>query len=132
MSRLPGRDPIGAAGQPEPRGVSAVSLPNEFDFINRLQRLLPGRPDVPVGIGDDTAVLPGPAGSYTLFAADMLVEGRHFFPDDDLYDVGRKALAVNVSDVAAMGGRPTYAVVALGVPDSLTMGGAERLYTGLH
>lgn len=109
-----------------------MTLPDEFEFIDRLRRLLPARPDVVEGVGDDAAVLPGPAGAYGLFAADMLVEGRHFFPSDDLYDVGRKALAVNVSDVAAMGGRPTYAVVSLGVPDTLSMAAAERLYTGLR
>lgn len=109
-----------------------MTLPGEFEFIRRLAAHIPSRGDVRVGIGDDTAVLPGPADLYTLLTTDMLVEGRHFLPGADLYNVGRKALAVNVSDVAAMGGRPTYAVVSLGVPDTLTMADAERLYIGFH
>lgn len=105
-------------------------MPGEFDFIGRLSRHVPEHPKVHTGIGDDAAVLQGPRGMYTLLTTDMLIEGRHFFPDVDMYDLGRKALAVNVSDVAAMGGYPTYAVISLGVPDTMSMQAAERLYTG--
>lgn len=90
---------------------------SELAVIARLEELLNVR--VPPGetyLGDDAAVLRAPSGQL-LFATDMVVEGVHF----DLalgspVDAGWKALAVNVSDIAAMGGVATHAVVALGVP----------------
>ena len=81
------------------------------------------------GIGDDCAVLEYSKDKYMLFASDMLIEGRHFIikPKKNSkrlpatsYQIGHKALAVNISDVAAMGGEPKYAVVSLGLPARLT------------
>lgn len=109
-----------------------MSMPGEMDFIERLRRLIPSGADVHTGIGDDAAVLPGRRGMHTLLTTDMLVEGNHFFPGADPYALGRKALAVNVSDIAAMGGYPTFAVISLGVPDAMTMAAAEKLYTGFR
>jgi len=82
-------------------------LSGEFAFLERLRRALPEPPAGQVGVGDDTAVLDG----GLLFATDVLTEGTHF----DLRwstpaDVGWKALAVNLSDIAAMGGAPRAAV----------------------
>jgi thiamine-monophosphate kinase len=84
-----------------------ASLSGEFAFLERLRQALPELPAGQVGVGDDTAVLEG----GLLFATDVLTEGIHF----DLRwstpaDVGWKALAVNLSDVAAMGGTPRAAV----------------------
>lgn len=109
-----------------------MSLPGEFELIRTLQQYAPSHPGVRVGIGDDTAVLDGPAGKYTLLATDLLVAGEHFFPDADTYAVGRKSLAVNVSDIAAMGGYPTYAVVSVGLPADISAAKVERLYAGLR
>jgi thiamine-monophosphate kinase len=81
----------------------------EFAAIERFRRLLPGPPPGQVWIGDDAAVLEG----GLLLAVDAVVEGVHFQPDQALDDVGWKALTVNVSDVAAMGGTPTAAVVSI-------------------
>jgi thiamine-monophosphate kinase len=84
-----------------------------------------------VWIGDDAAVLRPPAGPL-LLAADALVEGVHWDPavvGPD--DAGWKALAVNVSDVAAMGGRPLHAVVTVAVPHGRA-GDLDRLYDGLE
>ena len=87
--------------------------PGEFALIERLRATLPSAPDGEVWSGDDTAVLSG----GLLLATDALVETVHFRLDwTDPASVGWKALAVNVSDVAAMGGEPTAAVAAITLP----------------
>jgi thiamine-monophosphate kinase len=93
---------------------------NEFDVIRRLSGLLPPAPDeVVVPIGDDCAVVR--IGDRTWAAAsDMLVEGRHFKGWAAPEDVGYKAVAVNVSDVAAMGGTPRFVLVSGAAPDPET------------
>ena len=113
----------------------------EFGLIDRLEGVLEdagrGR-DVVVGMGDDAAVYRvGGAGSegpsrVHVITTDALVEGVHF---DRTYvplrALGWKAIAVNVSDVAAMNARPLYATVALGLPNNLSVEGAEALYHGI-
>ncbi len=84
------------------------------------------------GIGDDCAVLAGPKGKYLLFASDMLVEDVHFLRSTRPSAIGWKALAVNVSDVAAMGGVPRYAVVSLGLPRKAPVRFVDGLYKGLR
>jgi thiamine-monophosphate kinase len=93
---------------------------NEFDVIRRLSGLLPPAPDeVVVPIGDDCAVVR--IGDRTWAAAsDMLIEGRHFKGWAAPEDVGYKAVAVNVSDVAAMGGTPRFVLVSGAAPDPET------------
>ncbi len=88
-------------------------MTSEFEFIDRLRMRLPSATDDQVWIGDDAAVLE----NGQLFATDVLVEGVHFdLAWCDAAAVGWKALAVNVSDIAAMGGSPTAAVVSVVVP----------------
>lgn len=88
----------------------------EFDYIRWLRSQITTADLVRVGIGDDCAVL-NPSGKATLITTDMLLDGSHFrLADVGPRRVGRKALAVNLSDIAAMGGRPTAAVVSLGLP----------------
>jgi thiamine-monophosphate kinase len=93
---------------------------NEFDVIRKLSGLLPpAPPEVLVPIGDDCAVLE--IGGRTWAAAsDMLVSGRHFKGWATPADVGYKAVAVNVSDVAAMGGTPRFVLVSGAAPDPET------------
>jgi thiamine-monophosphate kinase len=89
----------------------------EFDLIRRFfQR--PGRhaPGVVLGIGDDCALLAPSAGQQLAISSDMLVEGRHFFADVDPVTLGHKALAVNLSDLAAMGATPLGFTLALALP----------------
>ncbi|MBI3322892.1 MAG: thiamine-monophosphate kinase [Candidatus Omnitrophica bacterium] len=91
------------------------------------------------GIGDDCAVLAGtPAagrgrqGRLLLFASDMLVEGVHFRRGARPDAIGWKALAVNVSDVAAMGGLPRHAVVSIGLPRGTPVSFVDGVYRGLR
>lgn len=88
-------------------------MPGEFEFIDRLRRRLPTPPPGQVWVGDDAAVLE----DGLLLATDILVDGVHFRSEwCEPADVGWKALAVNISDVAAMGGSPVAAVAAMTVP----------------
>jgi thiamine-monophosphate kinase len=90
---------------------------NEFDVIRRLSGLLPPAPDeVIVPIGDDCAVV-RIGGKTWAAASDMLIEGRHFKEWATPEEVGYKAVAVNASDVAAMGGIPRFVLVSGAAPD---------------
>ena len=93
---------------------------NEFDVINRLSGRLPDPPpEVVVSIGDDCAVL-RLGDALWVAAADMLVSGRHFKEWASPEDVGYKAVAANVSDVAAMGGVPRFVLASGGADDAET------------
>ena len=93
---------------------------NEFDLVRRLSGLLPPAPDgVLVPIGDDCAVV-RVGGETWVAASDMLVGGRHFKGWATPEEVGYKAVAVNVSDVAAMGGTPRFVLVSGAAPDPKT------------
>ena len=86
----------------------------EFDLIERFFKR-PARHAV-LGIGDDCALLQTPAGSHMAISTDMLVEGRHFFAGVDPRTLGHKALAVNLSDLAACGAEPMGFTLALALP----------------
>ncbi len=90
---------------------------SEFDIIERyFQRAQPTRDDVLLGIGDDAALLQVPAGKQLVVAVDTLVAGRHFPEQTSAEDIGYKALAVNLSDLAAMGATPAWATLSLTLP----------------
>ncbi|MDD5019081.1 MAG: thiamine-phosphate kinase [Candidatus Omnitrophica bacterium] len=89
-------------------------------------------PDVIVGIGDDAAVIRGPRGAYGLLTADMLVESVHFRKGEDLKKVGYKAMAVSVSDIAAMGGVPRFALVSAGLPRQGLSSSVRALFDGIR
>lgn len=91
----------------------------EFDIIERFfhhKRI--NRPDVVVGIGDDAAVLAVPQNKQLITAMDTLVSGVHFFADADPADIAYKALAVNLSDLAAMAAEPAWFSLALTLPQA--------------
>jgi thiamine-monophosphate kinase len=90
---------------------------NEFALIDRYFRRPLRDYSVRIGIGDDGAVVAPAAGCDLVFSVDMLVEGRHFLPDVDPETLGHKTLAVNLSDLAAMGARPRWALLAGALPD---------------
>lgn len=106
---------------------------NEFELIDRLTRNLPGNDTVVVGAGDDCAVLdPGLPGRWLLFKTDAVVEGVHFTRDTPPEKIGHKALARCLSDVAAMGGEPSSALVTLALPAAFELDRIERLYAGMN
>ena len=91
----------------------------EFELIHSYFSSLGGRrSDVRLGIGDDCALLSVPQGMQLAVTMDTLVSGVHFLPDVDPEALGHKALAVNLSDLAAMGAEPAWFSLALTLPDS--------------
>jgi thiamine-monophosphate kinase len=90
---------------------------DEFELIARyFSRLGAARSDVVLGIGDDAALLSVPEGAELVAAVDTIVAGRHFPEQSDARSVGHRALAVNLSDLAAMGATPAWATLALTLP----------------
>ena len=107
---------------------------SEFDFINSLrQRVASGSPSVIAGIGDDAAVFRSTAGKETVITADLLVEDIDFRrTTTPPYLLGHKALAVSLSDIAAMGSRPQWSMMSIGVPEDVWQTDfVERLYDGV-
>ena len=91
----------------------------------------PGK-GVRAGIGDDCAVLGHDSRRYLLWGADMLVEGTHFRVKETGYrKIGRKAVAVNISDIAAMGGVPAYITAAVGIPPRMKRTAVGAVYDGI-
>jgi len=106
---------------------------SEDDLAAALRRVLSGEhPGVRVGVGDDAAVVE-PGRHPTLLAVDMLVEGVDFDRGTtSARDLGYKAMSVNVSDIAAMGGSPRFAVMALGLPPGTDPGWVVELTSGMR
>lgn len=91
----------------------------EFSLIkDYFSTLTPGREDVILGIGDDCALLKPPVGKLLATSVDTLISGVHFFADVDAYRLGHKSLAVNLSDLAAMGAEPAWFTLALSLPET--------------
>lgn len=105
---------------------------NEIELIERLTRGLPLSERTVLGAGDDCAILRGSGGSDLLVTSDILVEDVHFRRDTIPWPaLGAKALTCGLSDVAAMGGTPQWAVVSLALPEDVTTADADALYHGL-
>jgi len=104
----------------------------EFALIDRVTHKIRDR-DVIVGIGDDTAVLKYKANKYLLFTTDMLVENDHFnLKWSTPEQIGKKSIEVNVSDIAAMGGIPKYAVVSICLRKDIPVEFVDKLYNGIY
>ncbi|GBE05348.1 MAG TPA: thiamine-phosphate kinase [Nitrospirae bacterium] len=114
------------------RPLRQVSEPGEFGLIKSFRaRCSTALPEILKGIGDDAAVIRRPAGK-TLITTDMMIEGVHFDLSLTAFDeLGHKILAVNVSDIFAMGGTPRYFVLGLGAPGNCKLAGINRLYSGM-
>jgi thiamine-monophosphate kinase len=114
--------------------LTPLSQLGEFGLIRRLQRdIALTQPSTVLGIGDDAAILAPPAGQEVVVSTDLLVEGVHFdLSFSPLRHLGYKAVAVNVSDVAAMFATPTQIVVGLSLPSRFTVEAVEELYAGMR
>ena len=106
---------------------------NEFELISRLTHSLPTNKSVIVGAGDDCAVLDvGLPERFLLFKTDAVVEGIHFTPGTAPEKIGHKALARCLSDIAAMAGTPSAALVTLALPRSFDPKFVEAIYAGMN
>ncbi|MCI2424866.1 thiamine-phosphate kinase [Candidatus Acetothermia bacterium] len=111
-----------------------VSEIGEFGLIERIKRrLTPPGSDVIEGIGDDAAIIRTDSDEYLIATCDIQMEEVHFrrkfiTPDQ----LGQRAVAVNISDVAAMGGIPTYLLVSLGLPAEIEVNYIDQLYCGME
>ncbi|MGE5854223.1 MAG: thiamine-phosphate kinase [Deltaproteobacteria bacterium] len=109
-----------------------LSRLGEFGLIERIRQKTPAGRGVRIGIGDDAAWIINPKDS-SLVTADLLIEGIHFdLRWTSLFDLGHKALAVNLSDIAAMGGVPSYVILSLGLPADLDSTQIDAFYRGLQ
>src|SRR5262245_13513315 len=96
---------------------SDVTL-GEFDIIARYFAHHDRQAGVLLGVGDDAAVLETRSDRHLVVAMDTIVEGVHFPVGTDAADIGYRALAVNLSDIAAMGAEPTWMTLSLSLPDA--------------
>ena len=107
----------------------------ELGLIRRIRETAArhAAPGVRTGIGDDTAVLALTPGAALLATTDLVIEDVHFRRTTaPPADIGWKAMAVNLSDIAAMGGVPLYALIALAVPNDTDVADIDALYAGMH
>jgi thiamine-monophosphate kinase len=98
-----------------PGPAKLSEMPSEFDLIARF--FTRPAPNAVLGVGDDGALLAPSPGAQLVLTTDMLLADRHFFPDADPFLLGHKALAVNLSDLAAMGAVPRWASLSLALPE---------------
>ncbi|MBW2057477.1 MAG: thiamine-phosphate kinase [Deltaproteobacteria bacterium] len=114
-------------------GKTEITEIGEFGLIRRIRkRYSRASPFVLSGIGDDAAALRFPPGHSVLVTTDTLVENVHFSRQSTLpYLLGVKSLAVNLSDLAAMGGTPRFFLLSLGIPKGLSLSFVERFFQGI-
>jgi thiamine-monophosphate kinase len=107
-------------------------MPNESEIIARLRRRNRGNTQVLLGIGDDGAVVKPDSGKDLIASCDLMVEGVHFRPEwTSPRLLGHKALAVNLSDIAAMGGVPKFAMISVALPRWCTSEFIDGFFDGL-
>lgn len=106
---------------------------SELAFIDWLRKRVAPNPRVPVGIGDDAAIVTWPGGLPLVVTTDMLLEGSCFIRQGTAPElIGRKALAVNLSDLAAMAAKPVAAVISVGLPRDISTQFSQELFLGIH
>jgi thiamine-monophosphate kinase len=111
-----------------------ISRLGEFGLIDTIRKMNPAKnKGVVIGVGDDTAVIRNDKSRYILMTTDTLVEKVHFnLKYFTFFKLGWKLLAVNLSDIAAMGGIPKYALVTLGLKKNTDVSDIKDLYAGIH
>lgn len=106
---------------------------NEFELIHKLTASLPGNSAVVTGAGDDCAALDlGVPDRLVLFKTDAIVQGIHFTAETPPEKIGHKALARCLSDIAAMAGTPTAALITLALPREFDVAYVEKIYAGMN
>jgi thiamine-monophosphate kinase len=115
--------------------VPTVSDIGEFGLIKRINDLIESEGvkahGVTLGIGDDCASFTPETGYEVLVTCDCMIEGRHYLPEHITpFDLGRRAMVMNISDIGAMGGIPLYAVVSLGLRRDTPVTDIEDMYRG--
>ncbi len=115
--------------------VETLADIGEFGLIARIDELLQREglrtPGMTMGIGDDAASFLPRAGYELVVTCDAVVEGRHYLPDRiSFFDLGRRSMALNISDIGAVGGKPLYAIVSLGLKGETPVADVEDLYRG--
>jgi thiamine-monophosphate kinase len=112
----------------------ALGQIGEFGLIQRAERIFgrPARPGLVQGIGDDAAVVKVGHNKALVYTTDMLIEDVHFsLKYEGFQDIGWKALAVNISDIASMGATPTWGVISVGVPVGIPVDNVDKLAQGV-
>jgi thiamine-monophosphate kinase len=127
------RVPLNVTNMTSTVRTKARSTIHEFDLIRALHRRH-GRqsPSIVQGIGDDAAVIASRAGQWTVLTTDLLTEGVHFdLKTATMADIGFRAAAANLSDIAAMGATPQYLLVSLAIPRTGVSRHVHQLYKGM-
>src|SRR6267154_2396501 len=108
-------------------------MPGEFDLIKRFRdRAVRASGDLIKGIGDDCAIISSRDGFDALISCDLLVEDKHFCLNyTPARSLGHKTLAVSLSDIAAMGGRPRFCTLSLAIPPHITDQFLDEFFSGL-
>jgi len=111
--------------------MTKLSELGEFGLIKRIQKFIKTDASVIKGLGDDCAVLSFDKNRYQLFTCDMLVENTDFTLQDNPYLIGRKAIAVSISDIAACAGLPRYCLVSIGISKNTPLEFIDKLIKGM-
>jgi thiamine-monophosphate kinase len=114
------------------KAVQQMTIEDEFDFIDKIKQRKNRQQELIEGIGDDAALYKAKTDYLEIVCADTMVEGVHFLKDvSSPMDIGYKAVAVNISDVAAMGGIPKYYLVTIAVPRNWSEAELVEIYAGM-
>lgn len=128
MEHFPFHSSLDGVRDSEPAGAIG-----EFGLIARLTQGLETRPDVVLGVGDDAAVLDVGPDMLLVATCDAQVEGRHFLSSIATpQEIGHKTLAVNASDIAAMGAEPLWALISLLLPADVSIARLDGIYEGIR
>ena len=113
--------------------ADSIAQLGEVALIEKIGAWLgPVNPPAPAGIGDDCAVIEPPVGAKQIITTDSVSYGQHFDDTVSAEDAGAKLIKRNLSDIAAMAGKPTAALITLGLPKDFSEARIEKVYDGLR